>query len=99
MFYRAFCVLAVTVALAGCARHFAEQDDAKCQSFGARPGSREYYDCRMTMDTQRQAALRSAGASLSAAGARLGDKGQAAPNRSVSCSSRRVGSEIQTTCD
>lgn len=30
------------------------QDDAKCRSFGASPGSQAYFDCRMSIDRQRQ---------------------------------------------
>ena len=29
------------------------QDDAKCQSFGAQPGSKAYYNCRMDLENQR----------------------------------------------
>jgi hypothetical protein len=30
-------------------------DDAKCQSFGAAPGSQAYIQCRMNLDNQRAA--------------------------------------------
>jgi len=29
------------------------QDDAKCRSFGATPGSQAYFQCRMTLDQTR----------------------------------------------
>lgn len=97
-----FAVVAVTSAmLTGCitAQDRAARDDAKCQSFGAAPGTRAYYDCRMTMDVERQRRLRQAGTNLGQNLSRLGDKGGEPPSRSTSCTSRRVGSEVQTSCD
>ncbi len=29
------------------------QDDAKCQSYGAKPGTQPYFDCRLTLETNR----------------------------------------------
>lgn len=37
----------------------AANDDAKCQSYGAVPGSQDYIQCRMNLDNQR-AAMRQA---------------------------------------
>ena len=38
------------------ARANAANDEAKCQSFGFRPGSDSYAQCRMNLDSQRNAA-------------------------------------------
>lgn len=60
-------VLVYAIALSGCAQFqeqqqqqaFARQqaisanDDAKCQSFGAQPGTATYTQCRMSLDSQR----------------------------------------------
>jgi hypothetical protein len=29
-------------------------DDAKCQSYGAAPGTQPYYQCRLAIDQQRE---------------------------------------------
>jgi hypothetical protein len=53
---RQFMVIAPLLALVTCGPSVAElaaADDAKCQSYGARPGSDAYVQCRLTMDTQR----------------------------------------------
>ena len=51
------------------AEHDAERaaaNDAACQSYGAKPGTQEYFQCRLTKDQQRQqAAAALAGAILS----------------------------------
>ena len=42
------------------AQPIAASDDAECQSYGTRPGTEAYFQCRMTKDQQRkqnQAAL------------------------------------------
>jgi hypothetical protein len=43
--------------LPGCAaiaERRAAADDAKCQSYGATPGTPEYTQCRMQLDSQRE---------------------------------------------
>jgi PBP1b-binding outer membrane lipoprotein LpoB len=64
---RIIAALAITLTLAGCAQYEAQQqaqaqaqaaaieanDDAKCQSYGAAPGSQPYIQCRMNLDNQR----------------------------------------------
>ena len=42
------------LALSGCAAQQEAHDDATCQSYGAPPGSRAYYDCRQHLADQRQ---------------------------------------------
>jgi hypothetical protein len=37
------------------ARQIAANDDARCQSYGAKPGSDAYVSCRMNIDNQRNA--------------------------------------------
>lgn len=57
---RVCAVIALAVALSGCAEYQAERaqamadnDDAQCQSYGAQPGSQPYIQCRMNLDNQR----------------------------------------------
>lgn len=47
--------LAVTASLAGCATAAdrARLDDAKCQSYGSRPGDPAYVTCRAQLDAAR----------------------------------------------
>lgn len=40
-------------ALVGCASYIAEKDDQRCQSYGAKPGTDAYVNCRVQMGTQR----------------------------------------------
>jgi hypothetical protein len=47
-----FCA-AVFVCLGGCAAEYAKIDDAKCQSYGARPGDPAYVTCRSQLDAAR----------------------------------------------
>lgn len=60
----AACILALTLAACATAEERQAQaeaqaaainanDDAKCQSFGAAPGSQAYIQCRMNLDNQR----------------------------------------------
>jgi hypothetical protein len=37
------------------ARQIAANDDARCQRYGAKPGSDAYVSCRMNIDNQRNA--------------------------------------------
>jgi hypothetical protein len=52
-------ILVAGLALSGCvtaeemAAQNARADDSSCQSYGAAPGSSEYYTCRMTKDQTR----------------------------------------------
>jgi uncharacterized lipoprotein len=52
---------ASVILLSGCltseerAQQIADADDTQCQSYGAQPGSTEYFQCRMAKDQQRQA--------------------------------------------
>ena len=55
-------MLATSISLAGCAEYQAEQaalaanyDDAQCASYGAKPGTDAYIQCRMNLDNQRRA--------------------------------------------
>jgi hypothetical protein len=69
---RAMCALSIAIALGGCgtgSQHDAHQaqmarmvdyaalDDSECQSYGAKPGTQSYIDCRMRMKEQRAALM------------------------------------------
>jgi hypothetical protein len=63
---RWFALIAIAMALAGCASP-AEQaaiDGQTCQSYGFTAGSQQLAQCRMTLDAQRQQALRNAAISF-----------------------------------
>src|ERR1700730_7857664 len=53
-------LLATALAVVGCAsdrqiaQNTADSDDAACRSYGAQPGTQEYFQCRMAKDQQRQ---------------------------------------------
>ena len=55
-------LIAMAALLGGCdliaqrQAYLAAQDDARCQSYGAQPGSDAYVNCRSQMHTQRQVA-------------------------------------------
>lgn len=58
--FKTIVLVLLGIALAGCAdfesryaNRFASADDAKCQSFGPRPGTQAYYNCRMDLERQR----------------------------------------------
>jgi len=55
------------LALCGCAspERLAAADDARCTSYGFRPGTDAYANCRMQADMQRQAQRQAAVSSLS----------------------------------
>jgi hypothetical protein len=107
---RALIVLALSVQLACCAEYQAEQaaqasmaDDAQCASYGARPGSDAYVQCRMNLDNQRGANRRAAvGAFLEA---QRQNNAQQAPvyqmptNRQTNCTSVINGQIVNTTCN
>jgi hypothetical protein len=96
--------------LGGCAQYYAEQaaeaatsDDAQCSSYGARPGSDAYVQCRMNLDNQRQINRRAAvGAFLEA---QRQNNAQQAPvyqmptNRQTNCTSVINGQIVNTTCN
>ena len=54
---------------------FGPNDDQRCQSYGFRPGSQGYAQCRMTLDIQRQQerknAIREFGNAMERAGAAM----------------------------
>ena len=53
---RLWCGLLCLLLLAGCktvAEMRAEEDDAKCQSYGAKPGAPAYVQCRATLEALR----------------------------------------------
>ncbi len=107
---RILIVLAASISLAGCAEYQAEQaaqiaasDDAQCASYGARPGTDAYIQCRMNLDNQRQANRRAVvGAYLEA---QRQNTYQPTPvyqiptNRSTSCTSVLNGQIVNTTCN
>jgi hypothetical protein len=93
--------------LAGCAsrQELAASDDATCQSYGAPPGSQNYFDCRMNLDQaraqNRRAAVQGLANGLSAAGQQMSQRAQSAPSTSTSthCTSQRNGNQIDTVCN
>jgi hypothetical protein len=50
--------------LSGCAAQIAEADASACESYGAYPGTKAYFMCRMIKDNQRRVALRHVGDNL-----------------------------------
>jgi hypothetical protein len=103
-------VLAFGMSLAGCAEYQAERaaqisasDDAQCASYGAKPGSDVYVQCRMNLDNQRGANQRAAvGAFLEA---QRQNNAQQAPvyqmptGRQTNCTSTINGQIVNTTCN
>lgn len=94
------CAAAACFALAGCIDHpitgpiHAAQDDAKCQSYGAKPGSDSYVNCRVAMEQEHgrlRRALFGASASLLAAGS-------APPPRPITCTGTRMGTMTTASC-
>jgi hypothetical protein len=55
---RTITAIALAGLLGGCvsAQQLAAQDDAKCQSYGAAPGTPAYANCRVQLDTTRTTA-------------------------------------------
>jgi hypothetical protein len=74
---------------------FGPNDDQRCQSYGFRPGSQGYAQCRMTLDIQRQQerknAIREFGNAMERAGA-------AAKTNSTTCNTSYFGTTATTTC-
>jgi len=107
---RGWIVLALCLLQAGCAEYYAGQaaqasmaDDARCLSYGAKPGSDAYVQCRMNLDNQRDANRRAAiGAFIEA---QRQNNAQQAPvyqmptNRQTNCTSVVNGQIINTTCN
>jgi hypothetical protein len=107
---RVLIVLALSLLLASCAEYQAEQaaqasmaDDARCSSYGARPGSEAYVQCRVNADNQRETNRRAAvGAFLEA---QRQNNAQQAPvyqmptNRQTNCTSVINGQIVNTTCN
>jgi hypothetical protein len=105
---RALMLIAMALTLSGCltaeerARMAAEQnaaDDAKCQSYGAKPGTDIYVTCRMRVVEQRQEEERAAGQraeqGLRNAGAAL--QSVYGPSTTVRTDCERFGSSISCT--
>jgi hypothetical protein len=107
---RVLIVLALGLPLACCAEYQAERaaeasvaDDARCGSYGARPGSGAYAQCRMNLDNQRETNRRAAvGAFLET---QRQNNAQQAPvyqmptNRQTNCTSVINGQIVSTTCN
>lgn len=71
------------LALSACA-----SDDSVCQSYGAAPGSDNYYQCRMARQAQRSQAVQNFNWTPTVS----------APPRQTTCTSRPVGQDINTVC-
>jgi hypothetical protein len=108
---RIFLALIVALPLAGCmtdeeriaefkARN-AVPDDQTCRSYGARPGTDIYIQCRMQRQQTRDAGDNAVAA---AAAARPVINGAVPPSDApvlrppITCQSRQVGGMVQTTC-
>jgi hypothetical protein len=58
---RLVCIAGLALLSAGCvsdeerAANISASDDAACQEYGASYGTKEYFECRMMKDQQRQA--------------------------------------------
>lgn len=100
-------VAAGLLALVGCksseerAAAAATQDDAYCQSLGARPGDPAYVQCRLVSRSERDEKRRLA---WKAVGDGLGEMGNnlqrnAAANRSVNCTSTNSFGTTYTNCN
>ncbi|MCK1733923.1 hypothetical protein IVA79_08130 [Bradyrhizobium sp. 138] len=100
----------LSLVLFGCAEYQAQQaaeiasgDDAQCNSYGAKPGSDAYIQCRVSLDNHRQANRRAAlGAYLEM---QRQNNAQPTPvyqmptNRQTNCTSVVNGQVINTTCN
>ena len=99
--------MVLALALAGCASSeerkakWAAEDDSTCQSYGAKPGTDAYVQCRMVQQARRdemiQGSARSVGAGMQEFGRALQD--QAKERRGTSCTTRRVGDTAVTDCN
>lgn len=100
---RAYFVFALIPFLGGCAgsvmesalnpQAVAAREDNYCQSIGAAPGTSGYTDCRLQLNSQRQANHRSA----LAGAAYMASQSMAQP-RFMNCTSNRFGTQVNTTC-
>ena len=64
-----WCGLLCLLLLSGCKTFeemYAEQDDAKCQTYGSRPGEPSYVQCRAQLDAARSIASSQAIAGMNA---------------------------------
>jgi hypothetical protein len=115
-----FAFMLLMLGLGGCAgspvgnmiagpEKLAQQDDAYCQSIGARYGTPEYTNCRLVtaqQRDQRDAARLANSAALMASGAQIIAAGQTPPPplqpmqipAPVRCRSMQVGITVQTVC-
>jgi len=87
-------VVTAGIALGGCQSFHAQQADAECRSYGAKPGTDAYVNCRVAVEQSRQrkkAILLGAGLGLLAAGA-------TPPPRPVTCTGTRMGNMATATC-
>jgi hypothetical protein len=107
---RGLIALMLGLSLAGCFQNPAEHaaqasmaDDAQCTSYGAKPGSDAYVQCRMNLDNQRQTNRRAAvGAFLEAQrqnNAKQPSGYQMPTSRQTNCTSMINGQMINTTCN
>lgn len=110
-------VLLAALLLSGCAGNpihkaldeaAAKQDDAKCRDFGATPGTQAYFDCRMKMDSDRNAHAESMSNAIADA-SRQRQQSMDANNAAlyqalrppVTCTSQRtlgIGNPVVTQC-
>jgi hypothetical protein len=84
------------------ARALAAQEDAQCRSYGAKPGSQEYVQCRMSLKQQdearRLAVIRAVARNPPMAAAPQVPPPPPAPNRSINCTSIANGNITNINC-
>lgn len=87
--------LSLLLLVAGCqtSEELATADDQQCRSYGAAPGSDAYIQCRMTIANQREADRRAYSRAIVAA-----QLSRPTP-QPRQCTTIRVGSTLQTTCN
>lgn len=97
-------ILPVMLTLGGCAgsvlgdavagpEAVAAREDGYCQSIGLRFGTPEYANCRMTVGSQRQQAHQAA-----ISGALNGMQQSFQPPPTINCTSQRMGTITNTSC-
>jgi Holliday junction resolvasome RuvABC endonuclease subunit len=100
----ALIVLLSATALTGCqtAQYTAAQDNDACRSYGARPGSDVYVNCRVAMASQRRQQQDAAADAMMVGGLAMmgGGGGFTAPAPSLSCTTKPgLISGYETTCN
>ncbi len=79
---------------------FAQSDDAVCQSYGARPGTDVYVQCRMQLQQQHTDAARGRPSTQSPTGYQIAPPPRLRPyEMPKTCRSVMISGVLQTTCN